>query len=77
MRAQGQAFRILTPTHRKDEDGRLYSLNKTLLDEYLTFPYCVHDDLIDAISRIFDIEANPPVIVDQSVLEPETYADGA
>ena len=77
MRAQGQAFRILTPTHRKDEEGRLYSLNKNLLDEYLTFPYCVHDDLIDAISRIFDIEANPPVIVDQSVLEPETYADGA
>ena len=77
MRSQGQAFRILTPTHRKDEEGRLYSLNKNLLDEYITFPYCVHDDLIDAISRIFDIEANPPIIVDQSVLEPETYADGS
>lgn len=76
MRAQGQAWRILTPTHRKDEEGRLYSLNKNLLDEYLTFPYSQHDDLVDAISRIFDIEAIAPVIIDQSVLEPETFADG-
>lgn len=76
MRAQGQAFRILTPTHRKDEEGRLYSLNKNFLDEYLTFPFCVHDDLIDAMSRIYDIEAVPPVIVDESSLEPETFADG-
>lgn len=76
MREQGQAFRILKPTHRKDEEGRVYSLNKNLLDEYLTFPYSQHDDMIDAISRIFDIEAVPPVIIDQSVLEPETFADG-
>lgn len=76
MRAQGQAFRILTPTHRKDEEGRLYSLNKNFLDEYLTFPFCVHDDLIDAMSRIYDIEAVPPIIVDESSLEPETFADG-
>lgn len=76
MRAQGQAFRILAPTHRKDEEGRLYSLNKNFLDEYLTFPFCVHDDLIDAMSRIYDIEAVPPIIVDESSLEPETFADG-
>ncbi len=77
MRAQGQAFRIYSPTHRKDEEGRLYSLNKMVLDEYLTFPYSLHDDGLDAISRIFDIEAVPPIVIDQSILEPETFTDGS
>lgn len=77
VKAQGQSFRVYTPTHRKDEEGRLYSLNKMILDEYLTFPYSLHDDGLDAISRIFDIEAVPPVIVNETHLEPETFTDGA
>lgn len=77
MRAQGQAFRVYSPTHRKDEEGRLYSLNKMVLDEYLTFPYSLHDDGLDSISRIFDIEAVPPIIVNESILEPEVFSDGA
>lgn len=77
MREQGQAFRVYEPVHRRDEEGRTYSLNKNLLDEYLTFPFCVHDDFIDALSRIYDIEAVPPIIVDERALEPETFADGA
>ena len=62
---------------RTDEDKRIYSLNKNLLDEYLVFPFGVHDDLIDAISRIEDIEAEPPLIIDERALEPEVYSDGA
>ena len=77
VRDQGQAFRVFTPTHRKDEEGRLYSLNKTFLDEYLFFPYAQHDDMIDAVSRIFDAEALPPVVIDEKVLEPETFFDGS
>lgn len=77
MRAQGQAFRIYTPTHRKDHEGRTYSLNKNFLDEYLTFPFARHDDLIDAMSRIYDIDAVPPIIVDERILEPEVFSDGA
>lgn len=76
MRESGQSFRVFTPTHRRDEEGRTYSLNKNFLDEYLTFPFCVHDDLIDAVSRIDDIEAVPPIIIDERSLEPEVFADG-
>lgn len=76
MRESGQAFRIYKPTQAKDEEGRLYSLNKNLLEEYLVFPFGVHDDLIDAISRIEDIDPQTPVIVDERALEPEEYADG-
>ena len=73
---QGQSFRVFTPTQGRDEEGRLYSLNKNLLEEYLTFPFCVHDDLIDACSRIYDMDPQPPIMVDASTLEPETFDDG-
>lgn len=76
VREQGQAFRIYEPTMRKDEEGRLYSLNKNFLEEYLVFPFCVHDDLIDAMSRIYDIEPLTPIIVDERSLEPEVFDDG-
>lgn len=77
MREKGQAFRIYTPTQRRDEEGRLYSLNKNFLEEYLVFPFCVHDDLIDAVSRIEDMDPQPPISIDEKSLEPETYADGS
>lgn len=74
--AEGQPFRVFKPTQRRDEEGRVYSLNKSFLEEYLVFPFGVHDDLIDAMSRIEDIDASPPVIVDERVLEPEIFEDG-
>ena len=77
VKAEGQPFRVYSPTMRTDEDKRIYSLNKNLLDEYLVFPFGVHDDLIDAISRIEDIESEPPIIIDERALEPEVFADGA
>lgn len=76
MRDSGQAFRIYKPTTRRDEEGRLYSLNKNFLDEYLTFPFCAHDDLIDAVSRIEDMEPVPPIIIQSGDYEPEVYEDG-
>src|SRR5574337_254763 len=76
VRDEGQPHRIFRPTRRKDENGVLYGLNKNFLDEYLTFPYCAHDDLIDAVSRIYDMDPTPPIIVDQRSLEPECFDDG-
>ncbi len=76
VKSQGQAFRVFAPVHRKDEEGRVYSMNKQFLDEYLFFPYAQHDDAVDAVSRIFDIDALPPIIIPEASLEPETFADG-
>lgn len=75
VKAAGQAFRVFAPVRRVDENGRAYSLNKNFLDEYLTFPFCAHDDFIDAASRIYDIDACAPIVVDESVLEPELFND--
>lgn len=73
----GQKYRVFTPVKRADENKQIYSLNKTMLDEYLVYPFAVHDDFLDASSRIYDIEAVPPIIIDERHLEPEAFIDGA
>lgn len=72
MREQGQPWRILSPVKRRDHEGNLYALNKCFLDEYLTYPFSIHDDLIDGTSRLYDMDYLPPIIVDERMLEPET-----
>jgi len=76
MREEGQPFRILRPTKRRDHEGNLYELNKNLITEYLTYPFSVHDDFLDAASRIYDMDYQPPILIDEKHLEPEIYADG-
>ena len=76
MRETGQAHRILVPTRRKDYEGRLYTLGDVFRTEFLVYPFSPHDDLLDAASRIYDMDPAAPVIVDQRELEPEVYADG-
>lgn len=76
IREQGQAFRIFKPVNRRDHEGNVYSLNKGFLEEYLTYPFSAKKDLIDATSRLYDLEPVPPVLIDERMLEPELYADG-
>ena len=77
MVATGQPHRVFSPTKKIDPaSNTLYSINKALLDEYLTFPFSQTKDFVDAMSRIYDMDPRPPIIVDQSELEPRVYADG-
>lgn len=75
VREGGQAFRLFAPVRARDHEGNAYSLNKGFLDEYLTYPFSSKKDLIDATSRLYDMEPVPPVIIDESALEPETFVD--
>lgn len=75
-REAGQGFRIFKPVMRRDHEGNLYSLNKGFLDEYLTYPFSAKKDLIDAVSRLYDMEPVPPILVAQDALEPQLYDDG-
>lgn len=76
VREGGQTFRIFSPVKRRDQDGAMYSLNKGFLEEYLPYPFSTKKDLIDATSRLYDMEPVPPITIDQRMLEPETYPDG-
>lgn len=75
VRELGQAHRIFAPITARDHENQAYSLNKGFLNEYLFFPFSAKKDLIDAASRLYDLEPVPPVLIDQTALEPEGYAD--
>jgi hypothetical protein len=40
------------------------------IDEMIRHPFAVHDDLIDATSRIYDIDPSPPVAYEAQSTEP-------
>lgn len=77
IKAQGQSFRVFQPVKRRDHEGNVYSLNRGFLEEYLTYPFSAKKDLIDATSRVYDMSPVVPIIIDESSLMPEIYADGA
>lgn len=55
-----QAHRAAKSIRRKDEDGKIYDLTRCFIEEAMFFPFATHDDLVDAISRIFDMELSEP-----------------
>src|SRR5262249_3948505 len=72
----GEKFRLMRPIKQKDEEGRLYDLTLRFIVEYLAHPAPgAFDDLIDAVSRIHDMEIMLPITINQRDLEPEIFVD--
>src|SRR5580765_478401 len=74
--AAGQRYRVLKPVKAVNHEGDLYDPQAEFITEYLVYPYVTHDDALDAVSRIYDMNPQPPVIIDPRELEPEVYIDG-
>lgn len=66
----GQFFRISKPIRRKDGD-RIYDLTKDFRLQVHFFPFGGKVDLIDAVSRLYDMEPKAPTYNEQSYYEPE------
>lgn len=60
---------------RVDEERQMYDLTERYVEEYLTFPFGTHDDLLDAVSRVYDVDLRPPLIVSPGSTDPRTYHD--
>jgi hypothetical protein len=74
MQVRKQDFLISKKIMRKDEEGQLYDLTDWVKkNEYLLFP-TIHPDFLDALSRIYDMDAVPPMSRNHQVLEPEAEA---
>jgi hypothetical protein len=73
---EGSPSRCAKPIVQKDSDGNLYDLTRHFIEQQMLYPFAPLKDLIDAASRIYDMNPLPPVLVDDKDLLPEVYADG-
>lgn len=71
MKDQGEEHRIGYPIRKKGDDGRPYDLSEHLVEQVTYFPYAAKKDLIDAFSRIYDMEPKAPSSNEPSYSEPE------
>ena len=71
MHAQGASYRLAKRIRRKDSEGNLYDVSDQFRLQVHYFPFGGLKDLVDAASRIYDIEPSPPVYVNETQLEPE------
>jgi hypothetical protein len=75
FRSSGKAHLIRQPTKRKDQNGQVYSLNNKFTNEYLVYPSVPYADMLDACSRIYDMDYSAPQIVDDRDLEPQDWSE--
>lgn len=68
--ASGQKNRIVTALKRSDESGDIYDLTRRFIEEMVLHPFGSHDDFIDAVSRIYDIDPQIPVRFEETSTEP-------
>jgi hypothetical protein len=73
---EGSPSRVAKPIKQVDSDGNLYDLSRHFIEQQMLYPFAPLKDLIDAASRIYDMEPVPPILVEDSDLLPEVYADG-
>lgn len=71
----GSSELICRAIKRLDSEKHVYDLTESFMNEYLTFPFGGHDDLIDATSRFEDMEVLPPMLISQADTDPKVYHD--
>jgi hypothetical protein len=60
-KANSEHHRLFDPIRRIDEDGAIYDLTRVFFEEFRFFPFSPRKDLIDATSRVYDMEPMPAV----------------
>jgi hypothetical protein len=75
VQAAGARHRVVIALKRRDENGDLYDLTRAFIEEAVFHPFAPHDDLIDACSRIYDMEPKAPIMFEAKAAEARAYPD--
>jgi len=70
-----QAYRIVTAIKRRDEDGKMYDLTRLAIEELHFHPRAPHDDLSDAMSRVYDMDPLKPIPFEGLATEMPSHPD--
>lgn len=73
--ARGESWRLMEPIKRMDSDKATYDVVLKLFEEYIFFPFAPHDDFIDVMSRVDDMDPTVPVSYDLRNLAAPVHAD--
>ena len=60
MIASGYEYRLARKIEPEDENGQKYDLSERLRLQVGFYPFTGKKDLIDAVSRIYDLDPRPP-----------------
>jgi hypothetical protein len=71
MLAAGYEHRIASKIEQQDHEGKLYDLWERFKLQLSMYPFIDRKDLIDAVSRIYDMEPQAPQFIDSQILEPD------
>jgi hypothetical protein len=72
-KAAGEHWRLFEPLMRRNEDGQLYDVTRVFFEEFALFPFSPRDDFVDALSRVIDLDPQPPMVFEH--MEPEDHSD--
>jgi hypothetical protein len=70
--ANGRRSLVAKPIKRRDHNNKVYEVTKYVIQsEYSKFPSSQLKDFLDAMSRIYDMDLNPPMEYGSVTLSPE------
>lgn len=72
MISSGYEYRVAQSIIRKDNEGIIYDVTDRFRTQVAYFPFGTLKDLVDAASRVYDMDMIRPEVVDSTYLEPET-----
>jgi len=71
----GSSDLVATAIRQADQDHRVYDLTMWFQQEYQNFPFGESKDLVDACSRVYDMDPMEPILTSPEMTQPAAYWD--